>query len=100
MSQRFRNGSRQFAGAVILAAVLGGAACIATSGLANGTKFATISVDRTHKGDRLTPASNLSRPGDNSKTTKMPTIVPAGCDPAFSPVAEPERSRIFGRGIT
>jgi len=29
MSQRFRNGSRQFAGAVMLAAVLAGAACIA-----------------------------------------------------------------------
>jgi hypothetical protein len=30
----------------------------------------------------------------------MPTIVPAGCDPAFSPVAEPEHSHIFGRCIT
>jgi hypothetical protein len=52
MSQRFRNGSRQFAGAVILATVLAGVACIATSGLANVAKFATTSVDRTHKGDQ------------------------------------------------
>jgi hypothetical protein len=96
MSQRFGNGSKQFAGAVVLAAVLAGVACIATSGLANGAKFATMSVDRMHKGDRLSPASSLPRP----KTTKMPTIVPAGCDPACSPVAEPERSRIFGRCVT
>ena len=100
MSQRFRNSSRQFAGAVMLAEVLAGVACIATSGLATGAKFATTSVDRVHKGDRLPPASNPARPADNSKTTKAPTIVPAGCDPAFSPVAEPERSRIFDRCIT
>ena len=100
MSQRFRNGSRQFAGAVMLAAVLAGVACVATSGLASGAKFSTISVDRMHKGDRLSPASNLARPEDNFQTIKTPRIVPAGCDPAFSPVAEPERSRIFGRCIT
>ena len=96
MSKRFRNGSMQFASAVMLAAVLAGVVCVATSGLANETKFATTSVDRMHKGDRLSPASSLPRP----KTTKMPTIVPAGCDPACSPVAEPERSRIFGRCVT
>ena len=100
MSQRFGNGSKQFAGAVVLAAVLAGVACIATSGLANGAKFATTLVDRMHKGDRLPLAHRLLPPADNSKTTKVPTIVPAGCDPAFSPVAEPEHSRIFGRCIT
>ena len=99
MSRRFRNGARQFAGAVMLAAVLAGVACIATSGFANEARFATPSVDRMHKGDRLPPASNVTRPQGNSKTT-LPKIVPAGCDPAFSPVADPERSRIFGRCIT
>jgi hypothetical protein len=100
MSKRFRNGSMQFASAVMLAAVLAGVVCVATSGLANETKFATTSVDRMHKGDRLSPASGIAWPQDNSKATKAPTIVPAGCDRAFSPVAEPERSRIFGRCIT
>jgi hypothetical protein len=46
MSKRFRNGSMQFASAVMLAAVLAGVVCVATSGLANETKFATTSVDR------------------------------------------------------
>jgi hypothetical protein len=36
----------QFASAVMLAAVLAGVVCVATSGLANETKFATTSVDR------------------------------------------------------
>jgi hypothetical protein len=80
----------------MLAALFAEIACIATSGHANEAKFAITSIDRTHKGDRLLSRSNL----DNSKTTKAPLIVPAGCDPAFSPVAEPERSRVFGRCIT
>jgi hypothetical protein len=102
MSQRFRNGSRQFAGAAILAAVLAGVACIATSGLANGPKFATTSVDRMHKGDRLPQATKLQRPQISSSFTKVspPTKVPPGCDPAFSPVADPERGPVFGRCVT
>jgi len=100
MSQRFRNGSSQFVGAVMLAAVLAGAACIATPGRANGPKYTTASVDRTHKGDRISPAAHLAPSADNFKATKVPTIVPTGCDPAFSPVAEPERSRVFGRCVT
>ena len=68
----------QFASAVMLAAVLAGVVGVATSGLANETKFATTSVDRMHKGDRLSPASSIAWPQDNSKATKAPTIVPAG----------------------
>jgi hypothetical protein len=94
MSQRFINGPGQFVGAVMLAALFAGVACIATSGHANEAKFASISVDRMHKGDRL--PSNHGQLENNSNATKLP----AGCDPAFSPVAEPERSQIFGRCIT
>src|SRR5215470_4155460 len=70
MSQRFRNSSRQFAGAVMVAAVLAGVGCITTSGLANVSKFATTSVDRTHKGDRLSPASSLARRADKSESLR------------------------------
>ena len=102
MSQRFRNGSRQFAGAAILAAVLAGVACIATSGFADGAKFVTTSVDRMLKGDRLPRASNPQRPAINSNSMKVipSTNVPAGCDPVFSPVADPEHPGIFGRCVT
>jgi hypothetical protein len=96
MSQRFRSGSGQFAGAVVLAALSAGIICIGTIGNATSAKLATTSVDRTHKGDRLPSQFRL----DKSKTTKAPIFVPAGCDPAFSPVADPERSRIFGRCVT
>jgi hypothetical protein len=98
--QHLRNSTRQFAGAVVLAVVWAGVVCVATSGFARGAKFANTSVDRTHKGDRLLPAPSRALPEITSKTTKVPTVVPAGCDPAFSPVADPERGRIFGRCVT
>jgi hypothetical protein len=100
MSQRFRNALRHFAGAVMLAVVLAGVVCVATSGFTKGAKFSNTPVDRMHKGDRLLAATSRARPEINSKTTKTPTIVPSGCDPAFSPVADPERERIFGRCVT
>jgi len=100
MSQRFRNGSEQFVGAVMLAALFAGAACMVTSGHANEAKLASVSVDRMHKGDRFPSASTHGRLENNFKATNLPTIVPAGCDPAFSPVADPERGWIFGRCVT
>ena len=96
MFARLRKPSKQFAGAVVLAALFAGMACIATSGHANEAKLATTAVDRMHKGDRLPLPSNTG----NHKNPKGLTVVPSGCDPAFSPVADPERSSIFGRCVT
>ena len=70
----------QFAGEVMPAAVLAGVACIATSGLANGAKFATTSVDRVHKGDRLPPSVQPSAVQNNEDANNC---VPAGPCPLF-----------------
>ncbi len=99
MSQRLERSLKQIAGAVMLAGGLAGMACFATSGFAGSNKFSTISVDRTHKGDRLSPESSWLRQEHKSTTMKLPSVVPSGCDPAFSPVADPQRSRIFGRCV-
>jgi len=100
--RRFGNGSKHIAGALLLSAVFAGVASIATTGFADGASFSVMSVNRTHKGDRLPQASNLQRPEINSNSMRLaPSInVPPGCDPAFSPVADPERERIFGRCVT
>jgi len=100
--QRFANSSKQIAGAVLLSAMFAGVVNIATTGFADEAKFSVISVNRTHKGDRLPRASNLQHPQINSNSTRLgpSTNVPPGCDPAFSPVADPERGRIFGRCVT
>jgi len=100
--RRFGNGSKQIVGAFLLSAMFAGVASIATTGFADGAKLSVTSVNRTHKGDRLPQASNLQRPESNSNFMKLSPSrnVPPGCDPAFSPVADPERGRIFGRCVT
>ena len=99
---RFGKCSKQIAGALLLSAMFAGVASVATIGFADGAKFSVISVNRMHKGDRLPRASNLQHPQINSNSTRLgpSTNVPPGCDPAFSPVADPERGRIFGRCVT
>jgi hypothetical protein len=83
-------------GVVICLAVTGLAAAAHGVGAAISTPSDIVSVDHTHKGDRLPLASKhiwspvvttLSRP-------------PIGCDPAFSRVADPKRSHVFGRCIS
>jgi hypothetical protein len=65
------------------------------------TESVTILVDRTNKGDRLPLTSTVEQlPDESSRTeTISPKRVPIGCDPAFSPVVNPERAPIFRRAI-
>lgn len=59
----------------------------------------TVGVNRSNKGDRLIPAAAGRLPRHSSSTRTEPSGkgVPVGCDPAFSPVADPARASIFGR---
>ena len=90
-------------------AVLG---CLIVAGIAavDGTRAsssqtALVSVNRTNKGDRLTPAAKSaallrSRSAANSSATKLsasPKGPPLGCDPLFSPIAEPAKARLYYR---
>jgi hypothetical protein len=59
----------------------------------------SISVNRVNKGDRLSPSS-VDRLSHNS--TSMESVVPlkrvpVGCDPAFSPFADPALAHIYKR---
>jgi hypothetical protein len=58
-----------------------------------------VSVNRVNKGDRLSPSS-IDRLSHNS--TSMESVVPLkrvplGCDPAFSPFADPALAHIYKR---
>ena len=59
----------------------------------------SISVDRTHKGDRalLSPKPTLKVPAAVVTTLPRP---PVGCESAFSRTVDPERVHIFGRCIS
>ena len=88
-------------------AVIGVAGCLALTGLAAAvhgagaaisTQSDVVLVDHTHKGDRLPLASKQTSPVSSPVVTTLSR--PIGCDPAFSRVADPKRSHIFGRCIS
>ena len=78
-------------------AVTGFAAAVTGAGAALSTQqHDIVSVDRTHKGDRLPLAPR------HTSTVSPPVVTrpPIGCEPAFSRAADPKRSHIFGRCIS
>jgi hypothetical protein len=87
-------------------AIVGVVGCLAVTGLANavsgigaslGTQADVVSVERSHKGDRLEPAPKHTVPSLVVITLSRP---PIGCEPAFSRVADPKRSHVFGRCVS
>ena len=86
-------------GVVSCLAVTGFAAAVHGAGAASSIQSDIVSVDHTHKRDRLPPAPK------NMSTVPSPVVItfsrpPIGCEPAFSRVADPKRSYIFGRCIS
>jgi hypothetical protein len=84
---------------VFCLAAAGFALALSGAGTALSAQPDTVSVDRTHKGDRSAlspkPTSNLSSPVVT--TLARP---PVGCESAFSRTVDPERAQIFGRCIS
>jgi hypothetical protein len=58
-----------------------------------------VSVNRVNKGDRLSQAPAERLPHSSHSTEAVPPSkrVPLGCDPAFSPFADPARGNIYKR---
>ena len=88
--------------------VIGVISCLAATGLAASMIGAgaalsgqprTVSVDRSHKGDRLalTPKHTSTVSSRAATTSSQP---PMGCESAFSRAADPQRAHIFGRCIS
>ena len=88
--------------------VIGVVCCFAVTGLAIAATGAgaalsaqpdIVSVNRTHKSDRLSLMSKSTTPVSSSAVTTLsrPSI---GCESAFSRVADPARAHIFGRCVS
>ena len=98
-AQRARHRSNRnvaVVGVVSCLAVTGFAAAVHGAGAASRIQSYIVSVDDTHKGDRLTVAPK------NILSPVMTTLSrsPIGCESAFSRVADAKRSHIFGRCIS
>ena len=84
-------------GVVSCLAVVGFAAAVTGAGAAFSTQIDVVSVNHTHKGDRLPVVSKRSSKAPVVTTLSRP---PIGCESAFSRAADPKRSHIFGRCIS
>src|SRR5271168_2745767 len=75
------------------------AAAVTGAGPALSTQINIVSVDHTHKGDRL---PLVPRHASKASSTVVTTLSrpPIGCESAFSRAADPRRSHIFGRCIS
>jgi hypothetical protein len=97
--QRLTARSAVITGLVCCLAAAGFALAMTGAGTALSAQPETISVDRTHKGDRalLSPKPTLKVPSAVVTTLPRP---PVGCESAFSRTVDPERAHIFGRCIS
>ena len=64
-----------------------------------GAALSTTAVDRAHKGNRLPVAPRHGSTLSSAAVTRL-SRPPIGCESAFSRVADPKRSHIFGRCIS
>jgi len=92
----FRCNLKQVIAAVIISCTVATVLCAAMAANAAGSGPVT-SVNRASKADRLpsNPAPQAVNPakGNSSETSPLPGIVPVGCEPTFSPVANPDLQR-------
>ena len=86
-------------GVVSCLAVTGFAAAVHGAGSASTIQSDIVSVHHTHKGDRL-PLDPKNISTVSSPVVAALSRAPIGCEPAFSRVADPKRSHIFGRCIS
>jgi len=91
---------------ITIAAVVVGSFAAATVGAmsapraASGTSF-EVSVNRTNKADRLESLLAKATPASAPRQSNMSVgRRPVGCEPAFSPLAEPGRKQFFGRCVS
>ena len=86
-------------GVVSCLAVVGFAAAVTGAGPALSTQINIVSVDHTHKGDRLPLVPKHTSKASSPVVTTL-SRPPIGCESAFSLAADPKRSHIFGRCIS
>jgi hypothetical protein len=78
-------------------AVAGFATGVPGAGAVLSTTADIVSVDRAHKSNRLSPRHTSTLLPAAVTTLSRP---PIGCESAFSRVADPKRSHVFGRCIS
>ena len=94
---------KQIIAAVVISCTVASVLCAAMAANAAGSGPGT-SVNRASKADRLSsnpplPVTNRAKT-NSSESSPLPAKIPVGCEPTFSPVADPEMQRAAGRCLT
>jgi hypothetical protein len=97
--QRLTARSAVITGLVCCLAAAGIALAMTGAGTALSAQPETISVDRTHKGDRALLSPKPTSKVPSAVVTTLPRL-PVGCESVFSRTVDPERAHIFGRCIS
>jgi hypothetical protein len=84
---------------VVSCLAVAGFAAVTGASAALSAQIGIVSVDHTHKGDRLPVVSKRASKAPSNVVTTL-SRPPVGCESAFSRAAEPKRSHIFGRCIS
>jgi hypothetical protein len=86
---------------VVLGSFVAATLCSATAPRAASNGGFEISVNRAGKGDRLgSVVAKVSPAAAPRQSTMSVGRRPIGCEPAFSPLAEPARKQFFGRCVS
>jgi hypothetical protein len=91
---------------ITIAAVVVGSFAAATVGAMSAPRAASstsveVSINRTNKADRLESVLARATPASAPRQSNMSVgRRPVGCEPAFSPLAEPGRRQFFGRCVS
>jgi hypothetical protein len=95
----FTHTSRGLAAVAVVGGLTVAGLAVALTGAASSAWGDIISVDRTHKGDRL---SQLHKPISKVPLPAVTTLAkpPVGCEPAFSRIVDPGRAHVFRRCIS
>ena len=93
----------RFKEAIVTASLVCGIAGVVTAvtapGSASSWHAASVSVDRTNKGDRLHSASTLKTNVDKSLSAAAPKPPPFGCDAALSLIVHLTHAHIYRRCV-
>ena len=89
-------GAAAVAAVVVNAPAAGG---VSVTSISAPTSDRLVSVNRANKGDRLSqvPTERPSHSSPSTEAVAPPKRVPLGCDPAFSPFADPALAHIYKR---
>jgi len=99
MARLFPYSLKQASVISVLGCVIVGGVAALDAPRAGNDQPVSVSVNRAKKGDQLpsaaTATARLNGPSSTIRLSAPPKGPPPGCDPLFSPIADPAKARLY-----